>query len=491
MARQARLVSVFLAVAGLGLLQVSLAQAETVRYWAVICGVANYRTINDLNYTDDDARDFAAALQQYAVWQGPDQIEVLIDAAASKSGIRDAIGRMGAKAKANAADRNVFLFFFSGHGMQVLDNSPGDESDGIDEAICPWDTQIKGRTVSNVITDDEIGAWLAALPLNGEVVAIFDTCFSGGMADEATKGLSVKSVRNPNLPLQAQVRRHFGSGLARRLAAGGAGAADSGAKDVGGTNAVVLMACEEGGLSYETSSLQNGIFSYYLVEGLGGPATGAPADADGDDLLSAEEEFDYASLWTLQYPSITQVPRLFDGNLAKETVIVEPGAVPAPPIAAFAANPTSGPAPLVVKFTDQSTGIITNWSWDFGDETTSAEQNPTHTYVSPGIYTVVLTVTGPGGVDEATGTVSVTEAAPEEVTITKAEYKRSKQELTVQATSSAGGIAVLTVEGYGPMTYDKRTDTYKFQAKPVADPGGTVKVTSSLGGSATRQVTYK
>jgi hypothetical protein len=416
MARQARLVSVFLAVAGLGLLQVSLAQAETVRYWAVICGVANYRTINDLNYTDDDARDFAAALQQYAVWQGPDQIEVLIDAAASKSGIRDAIGRMGAKAKANAADRNVFLFFFSGHGMQVLDNSPGDESDGIDEAICPWDTQIKGRTVSNVITDDEIGAWLAALPLNGEVVAIFDTCFSGGMADDEAKGLSVKSVRNPNLPPQAEVRRHFGNGLARRLAAGGAEAPASGAKDVGGTNAVVLMACEEGGLSYETSSLQNGVFSYFLVEGLGGPAMAAPT-GNGDDLLSAEEEFDYASPETVGYATevlhVTQVPRLFDGNPAEETVIVEPGAAPPPE---------------------------------------------------------------PSDV----------------VTITKAEYKLGKRELTMQATSSVpGGIAVLTVEGYGQMTYDKPTNTYKFQAKPVADPGGKVTVTSSKGGSATKTVTYK
>jgi hypothetical protein len=78
------------------------------------------------------------------------------------------------------------------------------------------------------------------------------------------------------------------------------------------------------------------------------------------------------------------------------------------------------------------------------------------------------------------------------VTITKAEYKLGKRELTMQATSSVpGGIAVLTVEGYGQMTYDKPTNTYKFQAKPVADPGGKVTVTSSKGGSATKTVTYK
>ena len=415
MARQARLVSVFLAVAGMiGLLQAGFAQAQetpTVRYWAVICGVANYKVISDLNYTDDDALDFAAALEQYAGWQDPDQIEVLIDAAASKNGIREAIQRMGAK----AGPGDVCLFFFSGHGMQVVDNS-GDESDGdgIDEAICAWDTQVKGRTVSNVITDDEISAWLAALPADGEVVAIFDTCFSGGMADGA-KGASLKSVRNPNLPPQAKATRHFGDGLARRLAARGAGAADAGAKDVGGANAVVLMACEEGGLSYETPSLQNGIFSYYLVEGLGGPAMAAPTGNE-DDLLSAEEEFDYASPKTMAYATevlrVTQVPQLFDGNDAAETVIVELGAAPDPPTADFAANPTSGPAPLGVSFTDKSTGVITYWSWEFGDGGTSTVQNPTHTYKSPGTYTVVLTVTGPGGADDATATVLVTKRRP-------------------------------------------------------------------------------
>ena len=65
----------------------------------------------------------------------------------------------------------------------------------------------------------------------------------------------------------------------------------------------------------------------------------------------------------------------------------------------FQASSTSGPPPLRVDFTDQSTGGITSWSWNFGDDSSSTEQNPRHTYNSPGRYTVSLTVTGPEGSD--------------------------------------------------------------------------------------------
>ncbi len=80
---------------------------------------------------------------------------------------------------------------------------------------------------------------------------------------------------------------------------------------------------------------------------------------------------------------------------------VNDGTTP-PPTAAFTADPTSGCAPLTVQFTDQSTGDITSYSWDFGDGNTSTAQNPQHTYNNPGTYTVTLTVSGAGGSDTET-----------------------------------------------------------------------------------------
>ncbi|WP_207533125.1 PKD domain-containing protein [Desertivirga arenae] len=50
-----------------------------------------------------------------------------------------------------------------------------------------------------------------------------------------------------------------------------------------------------------------------------------------------------------------------------------------------------------VTFKDQSRGKINKWQWDFGDGSTSTEQNPVHHYKEPGKYLVVLEVEGPGG----------------------------------------------------------------------------------------------
>jgi len=85
---------------------------------------------------------------------------------------------------------------------------------------------------------------------------------------------------------------------------------------------------------------------------------------------------------------------------------------PTPPTADFVGSPTSGTAPLTVQFTDQSTGNPTSWSWDFGDGGTSTAQNPSHTYASPGTYTVSLTVSNSAGSDTLVRTGYITVRAP-------------------------------------------------------------------------------
>ena len=86
-----------------------------------------------------------------------------------------------------------------------------------------------------------------------------------------------------------------------------------------------------------------------------------------------------------------------DGARAAGTAVYTPGTSVRLDLAVtsgvgFSADVTAGPAPLTVRFTDESTGDPKLWSWTFGDGGISAEQNPVHTYGVPGNYTVNLTV---------------------------------------------------------------------------------------------------
>lgn len=57
-------------------------------------------------------------------------------------------------------------------------------------------------------------------------------------------------------------------------------------------------------------------------------------------------------------------------------------------------------------FTDQSIVASGSYAWDFGDGTTSTDQNPTHTYAQPGWYNVCLVATGLNGGNEGCTDIS-------------------------------------------------------------------------------------
>ena len=78
----------------------------------------------------------------------------------------------------------------------------------------------------------------------------------------------------------------------------------------------------------------------------------------------------------------------------------------------FSASPTSGCAPLVVQFKDNSTGNPDSWLWDLGDGTIVNKHNPGIIYFNPGTYTIKLTVKNAAGeTDSITKTAFITVAA--------------------------------------------------------------------------------
>ena len=115
---------------------------------------------------------------------------------------------------------------------------------------------------------------------------------------------------------------------------------------------------------------------------------------DGNSSTDQNPEYIYNSsgLYTVQL--IVGGPGGSDTIVKQDYIIVYNT-----PVAEFDANPTTGLAPLLVNFTDLSTGDITDWQWAFGDGGFSNDKNPNHEYIEPGNYTVSLEVSGPGGND--------------------------------------------------------------------------------------------
>ncbi|MFB3895009.1 MAG: PKD domain-containing protein [bacterium] len=74
------------------------------------------------------------------------------------------------------------------------------------------------------------------------------------------------------------------------------------------------------------------------------------------------------------------------------------------PVADFSADNSTGS----VQFTDLSQNA-TAWNWDFGDNETSTEQSPVHTYSAAGNYTVTLNVSNEFGSVSKVNTINLTE----------------------------------------------------------------------------------
>ncbi|MDD1719615.1 MAG: PKD domain-containing protein [Methanoregulaceae archaeon] len=82
------------------------------------------------------------------------------------------------------------------------------------------------------------------------------------------------------------------------------------------------------------------------------------------------------------------------------------------PDADFTADVTSGDAPLAIYFTDTSTGDPVTWAWSFGDGGSAITQNPVHTFVTPGTYSITLQIRTRGGMSDQefkTGYITVTD----------------------------------------------------------------------------------
>lgn len=152
--------------------------------------------------------------------QGFDEsnISTLIDAQATKKGILDALNALKSRIKKG----DIVVVHYSGHGQQIFDDN-GDEVDGLDEALVPYDAFVKythSYKGENHLRDDEIGNIVAAfrntLGSTGQLLWILDSCHSGS----ATRGGKTRGGASALVPADweptADNSTKSGSGLLER-----------------------------------------------------------------------------------------------------------------------------------------------------------------------------------------------------------------------------------------------------------------------------------
>ncbi len=162
-----------------------------------------------------------------------------------------------------------------------------------------------------------------------------------------------------------------------------------------------------------------------LTESFTGSATGGTAPytyswnfGDGTSSTTQNPSHTYGTAGTYT-ATLTVTDSASPANTATSQVATTVSAVGNPLAAGASATPTSGQVPLSVAFTGTGTGGTPayNYSWNFGDGTSSTTQNPSHTYGTAGTYTATLTVTDSASpVNTASSTVTIT-AAPIAATV--------------------------------------------------------------------------
>lgn len=113
-------------------------------------------------------------------------ITVIVNEQATKKGILDALEQLKSKLKKG----DIAVIHYSGHGQQIFDDN-GDEIDGKDEALVPYDAWVKythNYKGENHLRDDELNTIITkirnTLGKNGQLLMLLDSCHSGS----ATRG---------------------------------------------------------------------------------------------------------------------------------------------------------------------------------------------------------------------------------------------------------------------------------------------------------------
>jgi len=258
------------------------------RRHALVIGVGSYPqggpgAVPPLEFAVRDADALAEMLHRLAGF-APADVTLLREAEATRQRILDALRLL----RSQAAEQDVVLVFFSGHG------TTGSGPDGrVHYYLVPHDGRLDDLA-GTALRDDVVEELVGQIPAK-QVVVLLDACFSGRAGQVArVKGVSA-SATTPNA-----------AGLFVEAAQG----------------RVVISASRADQPSVEDPTTRQGVFTHYLLEALGGAA-----DLDRDGKITVLEAFQYLSAKVREHArqrfQLEQQPVLEVRGMSGEIVLAE------------------------------------------------------------------------------------------------------------------------------------------------------------------------
>lgn len=273
---------------------------------ALCIGINDYPgTGSDLRGCVNDANDWAATLGGRGF-----TVSKLLDSQATKAAMVEAFAGLIGGAK----DGDTVVITFSGHGTLAPDTS-GDEIDGYDEALCPYDIH-QGK----VLLDDEIHELFNKRPAGARLILISDSCHSGTVTrnapqdPDATEAPRIRFLPLANWLPEDQLPKGAGGRPLTTLPVSQVFSPWSGVIKTAGD--LLMAGCEEGPdhFSYDANfrNRPNGAFTYYALRTL----KDLPATASYRDWHAAIRRF----LPSTNYP---QKPQLLGTKSTLSSAVLE------------------------------------------------------------------------------------------------------------------------------------------------------------------------
>ena len=255
------------------------------RVWALVVGIGAYEQVPSLEFTSVDAKRFYEFLRSPEGGKVPErQMRLLLNEEASLANLQNALAEVFEQADTS----DLIIFYFAGHGLEG--------------GLVPVDYDtlknnlLQHSTIHSLMMDSKAKHRLC----------LADACHSGsyGIAYQAFKeqGYQKPNAATRSMASTREQLARFYQGLRRAKS---------------GLAIILSSAAEE--ISLEASNLRQGVFTYFLIQGLKGGA-----DTDKDASITIDELFNYLQAKVQHFTFGFQNPMIFGDYDKKMPVAVLP-----------------------------------------------------------------------------------------------------------------------------------------------------------------------